>query len=275
MLLARGIEQFTLKPVKRSYCFEREDIPRGSQYVLKVRYPAANAALPADVRGNNFVCVLGTQTPMLEHLLVKSRVMGPSWIAVGGAVRVPDAQKRSWSTLEVATSNGHKSIRPPRNDGPNREPPTLTVAALNLKTVVNHRQNVNEIASASLVYVRGVRVDQPTPTTTLNSIEHVRHFSVVRRLDGVSMPPGWDQMVQKENAEHPVARRTKSSVLSSQTSERGLLSVLLARLGQLDADVIVGHNIAGFDLDVLLHRLQANKVPHWSKNRSPEAHEVP
>lgn len=265
MLLARGIEQFTLKPVKRSYCFEREDIPRGSQYVLKVRYPAANAALPADVRGNNFVCVLGTQTPMLEHLLVKSRVMGPSWIAVGGAVRVPDAQKRSWSTLEVATSNGHKSIRPPRNDGPNREPPTLTVAALNLKTVVNHRQNVNEIASASLVYVRGVRVDQPTPTTTLNSIEHVRHFSVVRRLDGVSMPPGWDQMVQKENAEHPVARRTKSSVLSSQTSERGLLSVLLARLGQLDADVIVGHNIAGFDLDVLLHRLQANKVPHWSK----------
>ena len=54
-------------------------------------------------------------------------------------------------------------------------------------------------------------------------------------------------------------------VLSSQTSERGLLSFLLARLQQLDADVIVGHNIAGFDLDVLLHRLQANKVPHWSR----------
>ena len=48
-------------------------------------------------------------------------------------------------------------------------------------------------------------------------------------------------------------------VLSSQTSERGLLSFLLARLQQLDADVIVGHNIAGFDLDVLLHRLQANR----------------
>ena len=29
--------------------------------------------------------------------------------------------------------------------------------------------------------------------------------------------------------------------------------------------LIVGHNIAGFDLDVLLHRLQANKVPNWSR----------
>ena len=46
MLLARGIETFSMKPVKRSYCFEREDIPRGAQYVLKVRYPALAAPLP-------------------------------------------------------------------------------------------------------------------------------------------------------------------------------------------------------------------------------------
>jgi hypothetical protein len=42
-----------------------------------------------------------------------------------------------------------------------------------------------------------------------------------------------------------VARKTKSVVLSSQSSERGLLNFLLARLHMLDADVIVGHNIAG------------------------------
>lgn len=267
MLLARGVEHFSMKPVKRSYCFERGDVPRGSQYVVKVRYPAANAPLPADVRGRTFTCVLGTQTPMLEHLLIKSKIMGPSWVALKGAAITPAAQQKSWCKLEVTLPDAHKSVRPPDtgSDGVHREPPALTVAALNLKTVVNHRQNVNEIASASVVYVRGVRVDQPTPTATLNSVESVRHFSAVRRLDGVSMPPGWDQVVAKENTEHPVARRTKSVVLSSQTSERGLLSFLLARLHQLDADVVVGHNVAGFDLDVLLHRLQANKVPHWSR----------
>ena len=32
-----------------------------------------------------------------------------------------------------------------------------------------------------------------------------------------------------------------------------------------DADIIVGHNIYGFDLDVLLHRMKSNKVAQWSK----------
>ena len=265
MLLARGIETFSMKPVKRSYCFEREDIPRGAQYVLKVRYPALAAPLPADTRGASFVCALGTQTGALEYLMVKSRVMGPSWLALKGAVSVPSASQASWCTLEVNVAGAHKSVRAPRADAPSRDPPRLTVAALNLKTVVNHRLNVNEIASASVVYVRDVRLDAATPTATLQDVNRVRHFSAVRRLDGVSMPPGWDAVAAHENANNPAARRTKSVVLSSQTSERGLLSFLLARLQQLDADVIVGHNIAGFDLDVLLHRLQANKVPHWSR----------
>lgn len=39
-------------------------------------------------------------------------------------------------------------------------------------------------------------------------------------------------------------------------SERALLNLLMVKLHQLDADVLVGHNISGFDLDILLHRLQ-------------------
>jgi DNA polymerase elongation subunit (family B) len=39
-------------------------------------------------------------------------------------------------------------------------------------------------------------------------------------------------------------------------SERALLNHLMIKLHQVDPDVLVGHNISGFDLDVLLHRLQ-------------------
>ena len=49
-------------------------------------------------------------------------------------------------------------------------------------------------------------------------------------------------------------------MLSAQSTERALLTNLLARLRTLDADVYVGHNISAFDLDVLLHRLQHHKV---------------
>ena len=43
------------------------------------------------------------------------------------------------------------------------------------------------------------------------------------------------------------------------------LATLFGIWFQIDADVLVGHNIGGFDLDVLLHRLKACKVAHWSR----------
>ena len=29
--------------------------------------------------------------------------------------------------------------------------------------------------------------------------------------------------------------------------------------------IFQGHDVFGFDLDVFLHRIEQNKVPHWSK----------
>jgi len=34
---------------------------------------------------------------------------------------------------------------------------------------------------------------------------------------------------------------------------------------KVDPDVIVGHDVAGYDLDVLLHRIAAAKISNWSK----------
>ena len=39
----------------------------------------------------------------------------------------------------------------------------------------------------------------------------------------------------------------------------------LANMHRHDPDVIVGHNFIDFDLDVLLHRMKATKVDHWSR----------
>lgn len=45
-----------------------------------------------------------------------------------------------------------------------------------------------------------------------------------------------------------------------------LVTVLcLLFLLKIDPDVIIGHDVAAYDFDVLLHRLAVNKVPHWSK----------
>ena len=281
----RGVDQYTMKPVYRNYCFERNDIPSGGQYVIKLKYSYLNSALPSDIKGETFCGALGTQTNALEHLLVKSKIMGPSWLALHNAEIVPQATlkdkeaMKSWCKLEVNLQNGHKSVRNPTVEaiealglgGQQRDPPTVIVAALKLQTVVNHKTNANEICSASVVYLQDVRVDVGTDCRAKVTDmpceweKKARHFSLVRKLSGGNWPSGWEQHVANENKTNNVAKRTKSIVLSAQADERGLLSILLARLSQIDADVICGHNVAGFDVDVLLNRLRENKVAHWSR----------
>ena len=59
-----------------------------------------------------------------------------------------------------------------------------------------------------------------------------------------------------------VAKVTK---VEKAESERALLNFLLAKVNKIDPDVIVGHDVATFDLDVLLHRFSVNKVDNWSR----------
>ncbi|KAK2422071.1 lysosomal Pro-X carboxypeptidase [Trifolium repens] len=77
-----------------------------------------------------------------------------------------------------------------------------------------------------------------------------KHFTVIRKLDGNIFPMGFNTEVTDRN-----------------TKAGALLSRLMLQLHKLDSDVLVGHNISGFDLDVLLHRSQACRVPSsmWSK----------
>jgi DNA polymerase alpha subunit A len=82
MLLDRHISQFSMVPVKRNYAFEREDMRKHSQYVLKIRLPATLAMLPSDLSGRKFTCLFGTQTSPLEAVLLKRKIMGPSWIFI-------------------------------------------------------------------------------------------------------------------------------------------------------------------------------------------------
>ena len=115
----RGVDQYTMKPVYRKYCFERNDIPSGGQYVIKLKYSYLNSALPSDIKGETFCGALGTQTSALEHLIVKSKIMGPSWLALHNAEMVPQTTlkdkeaMKSWCKLEVILHNGHKSVRNP------------------------------------------------------------------------------------------------------------------------------------------------------------------
>lgn len=58
---------------------------------------------------------------------------------------------------------------------------------------------------------------------------------------------------------------TKITKVERAESERALLNLFLAKINKIDPDVIVGHDVASYDLDILLHRFTQTKVEKWSR----------
>ncbi|XAR73998.1 DNA-directed DNA polymerase [Bertholletia excelsa] len=255
-LLDRHVSNFSMAPVKRSYAFERTDIPLGENYVLKINYPFKDPALPPDLKGKLFSALLGTHNSALELFLVKRKIKGPSWLSLSRFSNSP-AQRVSWCKFEVVVECP-KDIRLSKNVA---EIPPVVVTAINLKTLISEKQSTNEIVSASMICCHNAKIDAPTLASEWTKPGMLSHFTVMRKLDGGIFPLGFTKEVSDRNS------KARSNVISVESSERALLNRLMIELHKLDSDVLVGHNISGFDLDVLLHRAQVCKVPSnmWSK----------
>jgi len=228
--------------------------------------------------------------------------------------RVAAAQQVSWCALEVELSAGPKAVSPAPDDGwGSRPPPPLTVAAVKVTaaaapaggsaTKTSGNGGANEILALSVVHLRdSVPCDRPltkaawSPPSSASPSSNLKSFTILRRVEpGKPFPPGLDAAVARANASAAAAaaaaqqRRKRSSssssfeeqddgpALSALPTEKALLSAALARLRALDADVLLGHNAAAFDLELLLHRSLQLGVPQWSRlgrlrrNKPPRA----
>lgn len=258
-LLEQNVSSFSMTPVKRNYAFERSDIPLGENYALKITYPFKDPPLPADLKGETFGALLGTHCSALELFLIKRKIKGPSWLTASNFSICPVPQRVTWCKFEfivdfpknIQVSNSPKSIA---------EIPPVVVTAINLKTVINEKQ-VNEIVSASVICCHKAKIDTPMLPSEWTRAGMLSHFTVVRKPEGDIFPMGFTKEVTERNL------KAGSNVIGHESSERALLNRLMTELHKFDSDVLVGHNISGFDLDVLLHRVQACRVPSsmWSK----------
>ena len=256
---------FRVKKVSRNYAFELEDVPREATEYLKIKYPAAYPPLPSSLSGRTFSRIFGANSSSLENFLLKRDLMGPCWL------ELRDVSLRSssvsWCQFEVEITDPKSVLRLDRALSALREvegvseaalvdeppSPPLTVASISLKTVVSPKTHTHEVVMASVVLHHDVGVDGPTETDG-----NVAHFTVITHPSGGTMPLEFRDTLAAE------PQHVRDS-LRPVPNERTLLSFLIARLTQLDPDALVGHNITGFDLDVLLHRMAAHKIPNWSR----------
>ncbi|KAL3848220.1 hypothetical protein ACJMK2_019093 [Sinanodonta woodiana] len=239
------INSFKSRSVRKQYAFEKTDVPVESDY-LEVRYSADCPALPSDLKGETFSQVFGTNTSSLELLLIERKMKGPSWLDI----KCPQVSNPSlsWCKLEV-------SVNSPDNvtvvNDPTPPMPTLVVMTMNLRTLPNPKTHQNEVIGVACLVQNSLHMDRPAPKQPFE-----QHFCILSKPSDCIFPWDFKDKVQKEKY------NMKVEVLPT---ERALLGLLLAKIHKIDPDLIVGHDIFGFDLNVLLHRISANKIPHWSK----------
>ncbi|XP_028289238.1 DNA polymerase alpha catalytic subunit isoform X2 [Parambassis ranga] len=235
------IMKFKSKKVEKNYAFEIPDVPSQCEY-LEVRYLAEFPALPSDLKGATFSHIFGTNTSSLEHFLLSRKIKGPCWLDI----KTPQLNSQAVSWCKVEALALRSDLVSVIKDLP---PPPITVMSISLKTVQNPKTHQNEIVSlAALVHYR-FHMDKAPPQPPYQT-----HFCVVSKPADCIFPYDFKEAVRKKNGKVEIA-----------ATERTLLGFFLAKMHKIDPDVLVGHDIFGFDLEVLLQRINICKVPHWSK----------
>ncbi|XP_026530756.1 DNA polymerase alpha catalytic subunit [Notechis scutatus] len=235
------IMKFKSKKVEKYYAFEIPDVPAKSGY-LEVRYSAEYCRLPQDLKGETFSHVFGTNTSSLELLLISRKIKGPSWLEIKNPQLL--SQPVSWCKVELM------ALKPDLiNVLKDLPPPPLVIMSLAMKTIQNTKTHHNEIMAATALVHHKFCLDKAPPEPPFQT-----HFCVVSKPNDCIFPYDFKEIVKQKNGKIEIA-----------TTERTLLGFLLAKIHKIDPDVIVGHNIYGFDLELLLQRINFCKVPHWSK----------
>ncbi|XP_041439480.1 DNA polymerase alpha catalytic subunit-like isoform X1 [Xenopus laevis] len=235
------IMMFKSKKVDKDYAFEIPDVPASSEY-LEVRYSADSPQLPQDLKGETFSHVFGTNTSSLELFLLSRKIKGPSWLEIKSPQL--SSQPMSWCKVEaVVTRPDQVSVVK------DLAPPPVVVLSLSMKTVQNAKTHQNEIVAIAALVHHTFPLDKAPPQPPFQT-----HFCVLSKLNDCIFPYDYNEAVKQKNANIEIA-----------LTERTLLGFFLAKIHKIDPDVIVGHDIYGFDLEVLLQRINSCKVPFWSK----------
>ena len=239
------VNMHKIKPCSRKYAFELPDIPREADY-LKLMYPYDKPALPADLKGETFSHAFGTNTALFEQFVLWKRIMGPCWLRFAEADLSP-VNNASWCKFEVQVSSP-KSVSL-LSESDNLDAPPLTFMSISLRTMLNVKENKQEILVAS------ARVYENISLTDMTSPEELpcKTYTMLRPAE-TAYPTGFEALTKKQRG-----------TIMTEKSEQMLLSKFLALLERTDPDVLMGHQLQDVDYPILLSRMRERKTPGWHR----------
>ncbi|KAE9015831.1 DNA polymerase alpha catalytic subunit [Phytophthora fragariae] len=263
----RDQEVFKTKLVDRNYAFEEANIPRGKNLFMKVKYPARYPAPPSDFcsrGGKTFTRICGAFTRPLENFLLTRRLLGPGWVEIKNVRKCNEGV--SFCKMELETFD-------PKNVTPiagGMAPPPLSVMSLSLKSVCNPNTGKHEIVALSAITETGISAEGGGKGSK-GARHTLSHFTAIRPLDeNNGFPQAYAEAVQRDDRfgmkMDNGTRGINSERLRVEINERVMLSYFLSRVQLEDPDVIVGHNLHKYALELLISRIDNFKLGGlWSK----------
>ncbi|KAF5400043.1 DNA polymerase [Paragonimus heterotremus] len=297
------IGKFRCKKSTKRYAFDFADVPVEAEY-LEVRYAASFPALPADLQGKTFSHVFGTNTSFLENFILDLQLRGPCWLEIRTAVELRpqiswchadyEVSWRSGTQCPVAKLSTILEQQKQQTSGSDAQSgakpftvpqaPPLCLVAINVKSVTQPHASHSEIVSIGLLIDHNYSLDRPVGKNLFQS-----HYLVLAPPKDAALPydlrtklPSWGNQygppsptwlsAQSEmdgklttNSSGPKQSSAGNGGVDIETNERALLGRFLTRLHKLDPDLIIGHDLWGHQIELLIQRFMANKVAHWHR----------
>ncbi|CAG4963801.1 unnamed protein product [Parnassius apollo] len=239
-----GLKEFKSRKVTKSYCFNLPDIPAQCDY-LEVKYSATFPPPSTSKKGLTYSHIFGINTSSLETFLLERKIKGPCWLEVKQPENVQ--AKVSWCKLEAACEK-MEYINVIRDDK-DLEPPPIVVATIHTRTVMDHKTNKTKILMLSCLVHNGFPIHKPPPNPPFH-----QHFCVMTKCNDL-----WPLDLKQNLPQYKITKLTKCD------TERELLNYFMVQFWKLDPDLVVGHDMQGFQQDLLMGNILDLRIPNWSR----------
>lgn len=195
---------------------------------------------------NTIEHIFGCNTNPLEVFLLQRKIKGPTWLNINN-YQISKVQQSTWCNLAITCSNPSSisvatDIKVP--------PPPLVIASLYVRTALHPKTQTNEIVMIACLVNNKFCIDKKAPEMPFTG-----------RFCGFTRPSSQNWPIGMNDA----SEKFKAMKAKKFDSERVLLSWFLATFKNIDADLIVTHDASDCQLDIICDRLQAIKLPMWSR----------
>lgn len=235
------IKNFRSKVVAKNYAFEK-DILTSSEYLEVLYQPTPNhSTLPENLSGETFSNVFGYNQTSLERFIIDLKLKGPCWLKL----KAPEVSSPqiSWCKFEFSVEKPFVQIKIDSNQ--TVEVP-YSLMTLSLKTYLNPTTKQNEIIAISCLnnseYYLSKNNDKSVPKVD-------SHFCLITK------PSSSSDIVLPFNFKSTISEKYKKTKVEVASSERELINNFMAKLTQIDPDILIGHDLQSFDILTLLNRL--------------------